>query len=172
MEDHHRPIEGFAGYRVGREGVVQSSRGRGTGKDLTDGWRPLKPCRRRQGYLTVNLHRDGLKSSHYVHHLVLEAFVGPRPPGLICCHGDGDPANNRVENLRWDSYLSNSEDMVRHGTRPMGSRCHAKLGEGDVREIRRLRSAGVRPRDLAVAFGVTSPNIVAIVRRRSWRHLP
>jgi hypothetical protein len=29
----------------------------------------------------------------------LEAFVGPRPPGLVCCHEDGDPANNRVENL-------------------------------------------------------------------------
>jgi HNH endonuclease len=102
---------------------------------------------------------------------VLEAFVGSRPPGLICCHGDGDPANNRVENLRWDTYFSNSEDMLRHGTRLMGTRCHAKLGEGEVREIRRLRCAGVRAVDLAVAFGISSANVVAIVRRRSWRHL-
>jgi hypothetical protein len=41
MEDHHRPIEGFPGYRVGREGVVESRRVRGTGKDLTDSWRLL-----------------------------------------------------------------------------------------------------------------------------------
>jgi hypothetical protein len=172
MEDHHRPIEGFPGYRVSREGEVQSCHIGGTAGRLADEWRPLKPSRRPKGYLSVNLQAAGVKSFHFIHHLVLETFVGPRPPGFICCHGDGDPANNRVENLRWDTYVANSEDMLRHGTRPMGSRCNAKLGEEEVLEIRRLGSAGVRPRDLAAAFGVTSSNIVAIVRRRSWRHLP
>lgn len=171
MEDHYRPIAGFPGYRVSREGVIQSRRIRGTTERLADEWRTLKPARRPKGYLSVNLQAAGVKSFHFIHHLVLEAFVGPRPPGLICCHGDGDPSNNRVENLRWDSYLSNSADMLRHGTRPMGSRCNAKLGEEEVREIRRLRSAGVRSSDLATTFGVTSPNIAAIVHRRSWSHL-
>jgi hypothetical protein len=67
---------------------------------LTDTWLPGKPIRRGSGHQVVNLHRDGQKVPRYVHHLVLEAFVGPRPEGLVCCHWDGDPGNNRLENLR------------------------------------------------------------------------
>ena len=80
--------------------------------------------------------------------------------------------NRGAENLRWDTYQSNSEDMLRHGTRLMGSRCNAKLVEGEVLEIRRLRREGARVRDLASAYEVSPQNIEAIVHRRSWRHLP
>lgn len=51
-----------------------------------------------------------------VHHLVLSAFVGPRPPDTEGCHNDGDSANVRVSNLRWDSHSENMFDQVRHGT--------------------------------------------------------
>lgn len=120
----------------------------------------------------VNLSRDGKKTSRFIHRLVLEAFVGPCPKGLICCHNDGNQANNRVKNLRWDTYQSNADDSHRHGTRAIGSRCNAKLSEPDVLEIRRLRAEGVPMGKLASRFGVTKNNIKAIVYRRSWRHLP
>ena len=115
----------------------------------------------------MNLHPGGVKTARYVHHLALEAFVGPRPPGLICCHNDGDSLNNRVGNVRWDTYQSNSEDMLRHGTRLMGSQVNAKLVEGEVLEIRRLRSGGVPVRELAARYGVTPQNVANIVHRRS-----
>jgi hypothetical protein len=172
MEDHYKDIDGFPGYRVSREGDIQSCWGRGNPKRLTDAWRTLKPVPRRGGYLGVNLHAGGVKVTRYVHHLVLEAFVGQRPPGHICCHNDGDRLNNRADNLRWDTYRANSEDMLRHGTRLMGSRCNAKLVEGEVLEIRRLRSGGVPVRELAARYGVTPQNVANIVHRRSWRHLP
>jgi len=58
-----------------------------------------------------------------VHRLVLEAFIGPAPKGTICCHNDGDPTNNRLENLRWDTHSSNTRDAIRHGTYvPPGAR--------------------------------------------------
>ena len=108
MDDFFRTIERFPGYRVNREGEIQSCwnrRGRRGG--MTDTWLPLKPIRRRWGHVFVNLHKGGEKKPRFIHHLVLEAFVGPRPPGLICCHWDGNPANNHVANLRWDTYKSN-----------------------------------------------------------------
>ena len=36
-----------------------------------------------------------------VHVLVCLAFNGPRPRGHDCDHVDGNPANNRAENLAW-----------------------------------------------------------------------
>jgi hypothetical protein len=174
MDDHFRPIEGHPGYRVSRAGEVQSCwTRRGRFCLLGDDWRPLKPIRRRWGHLTVNLCRAGKKTSRPIHRLVLEVWVGPCPKGLICCHSNGCPWDNRVENLRWDTYQSNSDDSLRHGTRATGSRCGAtKLSEGEVIEIRRLRAKGVSFGDLAASFDVTTDNIKAIVYRRSWRHLP
>jgi hypothetical protein len=67
---------------------------------MTDTWLPLKPIRKTWGHLYVNLVRGGVKKSRAVHRLVLEAFVGPCPPGYQCCHWDGVATNNRVENLR------------------------------------------------------------------------
>jgi hypothetical protein len=108
---------------------------------------------------------------HYVHRLVLVAFVGPRPPGLVCCHNDGNPLNNRVENLRWDTYEANEADKLRHGTKLVGEQTNAKLTEEDVSEIRRLAGDGVKHAELAARFGFTRQNIGAVIHRRSWRHL-
>jgi HNH endonuclease len=172
MDEFFRPIDGFPGYRVSRAGEVQSGWGRGCRGRMTDSWSPLKPIRCHWGHLAVNLHRDGRKFRRSIHRLVLEAFVGPRPPGLVCCHWDGDPANNRLENLRWDTHQSNMDDMLRHGTRGRGETASkARLKEVEVREIRRLVAEGVSPDDLAARFGVGSPNIKAIACGRTWRHI-
>ena len=173
MEDSFKSIEGFPGYRVSRAGEVQSCwnrRGRRGG--MTDNWLPLTPILCRWGHLAVNLHRGGRKYRRFIHRLVLETFVGPRPPKLICCHWDGNPANNRLENLRWDTHKSNCDDMLRHGNRRMGETgTKAKLKEVEVREIRRLVAEGVAPDDLEARFGVGSPNIKAIACGRTWRHI-
>lgn len=66
----------------------------------------------RSGHLYVRLHRR----PHQAHRLVLLAFVGPCPEGMECCHRDGNPANNRLTNLRWDTLSANRLDRVRHGT--------------------------------------------------------
>lgn len=68
------------------------------------------------GYERVSLARGGAVVRRQVHHLVLEAFVGPRPLAMEGCHGDGDPANNHLSNLRWDTRPENARDTVRHGT--------------------------------------------------------
>lgn len=59
-----------------------------------------------------------------IHQLVLTAFVGPCPLGMECCHGDGDRANNRLTNLRWDTRSANQQDTLRHGRHHMRNRTH------------------------------------------------
>jgi hypothetical protein len=172
MDDHFRPIDDFPGYRVSKTGQVESCwTRRGRHCVSSDKWRPLKPILR-QGYPTVNLAKGGKKSARRIHRLVLEAFVGPCPPGMVACHNDGNRSNSDLANVRWDTPKANSDDTLRHGTRATGSRCGAtKLSEVQVIEIRRLRTEGVSFGDLAARFNVTTYNIKAIVYRRSWKHL-
>lgn len=75
-----------------------------------------------QGRPHVTLRKPGSRVHRKVHSLVLSAFVGPRADGMEACHGDGNPANNRLENLRWDTRRGNRLDAVRHGTHPMTAR--------------------------------------------------
>lgn len=73
----------------------------------------------RDGYQYVTLCRDGKRTTHRIHHLVLEAFVGPRPPDKEARHLDGDETHNWRTNLAWGTKLENEQDRVRHGTHPM-----------------------------------------------------
>src|SRR5690606_15066309 len=117
----------------------------------------------------VALCMDGKATSRYVHELVLEAFIGPRPRGHQCCHRDGDGLNNSVENLRWDTRAGNHHDRIEHGTDNRGEKhSMAKLCSLDVWLIRSISATN---KELAEFFGVSSSNIRAIKRRKSWRHL-
>lgn len=90
--------------------------------------RVLSPSVRRSGYLHVLLWRGGRSETRYVHRLVTLAFVGPCPETLEVCHLDGDPGNNRIENLRYDTSSANHLDAVRHGTHHNASKTHCLNG--------------------------------------------
>ena len=91
--------------------------------------RPLKtrPVGRkdRPQYLQAALYGDEGRCHEYVHRLVLETFVGPRPDGMEARHLNGDCQDNRVENLIWGTPLENGADKIRH--HPNCSRCHRPL---------------------------------------------
>lgn len=88
--------------------------------------RILKPTPNDSGHLRVSLSTRGRNSSAYVHHLVAEAFIGPRPVGMKVCHNDGSPGNNAASNLRYDTQAENIRDQVRHGVHRNArkQRCH------------------------------------------------
>lgn len=69
-------------------------------------------------HMYVHLYRGSHddRRMHLVHRLVLEAFLGPCPDGMEGCHNNGDPTDNRLQNLRWDTHSSNMRDMRIHGT--------------------------------------------------------
>jgi hypothetical protein len=81
-----------------------------------------------KGDQTVTLSRNGKNHYPKIHRLVLTAFVGPCPPGMECCHNNGDFTDNRLENLRWGTPSSNLFDLVRHGNHGMSRKTHCKHG--------------------------------------------
>lgn len=80
------------------------------------------------GHLGVKLRRDGVVKSRYVHQLVLEAFVGPRPDGAVACHWNDVPDDNRLSNLRWDTPAGNRADIIRNGRDPGLRKTHCPHG--------------------------------------------
>ena len=65
-------------------------------------------------YCAVRLYKNGKATSVTVHRIILETFVGKRPPGLQCRHLDDDPRNNRLSNLCWGTRQQNHMDRLRN----------------------------------------------------------
>lgn len=112
-----RAVVGYEGiYEVSNHGRLRSlSRKSADGKRLEGRLLRQHPHPRTR-HLNATLTRDGKCTAVKVHRVVLEAFVGPCPDGMESCHGNGDPTDNRVANLRWDTPKSNGEDRVKHGS--------------------------------------------------------
>lgn len=134
-------------------------------RPVTIGHRGIAP---RQVRHAVNLSMGGRSRVALLHRLVLEAFVGPCPDGMECCHNDGVASNNRIENLRWDTHAGNLRDKIAHGTSQHGERnARAKLTDAAVEVIRRER--GVIPqRVLAAMFGVDQSTICLAQLGETW----
>lgn len=133
-----RPVVGFEGsYEVSSLGRVRSiDRHVPNGPGRMQYWRgrvlKASPTNRGAGrapkYLNVALRLAGKSYHVQVHHLVLEAFVGPRPPGLECLHANDIGTDNRVENLRWGTGSENVCEMVKNGLHHLAKRTHCKFG--------------------------------------------
>lgn len=131
MAERWLPVIGYEGcYEVSDYGRVRSL---GRRVNSPTGGRTLRarllvPMLDTGGYPRVSLNLQGSVTIDRVHRLVLKAFVGPPPAGLWGCHYDGNPGNNRLSNLRWDSPSSNVADAKRHGTLP--EHLHAQCRQG------------------------------------------
>jgi hypothetical protein len=124
IPEEWRPISGFEGlYEVSSLGRIAS-----LPKPTWPGRRILRPGTERGGYLYVTLRASGDQYHRKVHHLVCAAFNGPRPPGAVMRHLDGNPTNNVPSNLVWGSSSENNFDIVRHGRHHNAVKTHCKQG--------------------------------------------
>ncbi|PSQ97544.1 MAG: hypothetical protein BRD55_01335 [Bacteroidetes bacterium SW_9_63_38] len=92
-------------YLVSEEGQVVSLHGE----------RPtlLTPTRHRKRtkHRRIGLNRDGKEEKWLVHRLIWHSHRGPIPSKMVVHHTNGDPTDNRLNNLE---ILSLSEHTTRH----------------------------------------------------------
>lgn len=158
-DEEWRPVEGFPKYEVSNYGRVRSV-WRASGPQL------MKPSPHKGGYFWMAFG----KHNEAVHHLVLKAFVGPKPQAdTECRHLDGNPANNKLDNLVWGTRRENYEDKIRHGTETKSETIWTvKLTPNQVQEI---RVATESAQNLAEKYGVTKSAIWGIRSGKNWRKL-
>lgn len=73
----------------------------------------LKPRKSKNGYLKVDLCKEGKQKYFLVHRLVAQTFLKNPNNYLVVNHKDEDKSNNRVDNLEWCTHKYNSN----YGTR-------------------------------------------------------
>ena len=178
MAEEWLPVVGYEElYEVSNHGRVRS-----LDRDITT-WRggkhthrgkilKLSPNGARAKQVNGSMCKDGIRMMFRVHQLVLEAFIGPRPPGMECCHEDGSAGNNHADNLRWDTHASNEMDKIGHGTSNRGGRNgQSKLTENQILPIIARLGAGESQRQVAANLGLDQSTISDIVTGRSWSWL-
>ena len=106
--ENWKPVVGHEGYEVSDLGRVKSHH---------RGGRILRP----------QMRNNSLSGHHYVvlrgvrksvHHLVLEAFVGPRPAGMQARHANDNGTDNVLTNLSWGTQSGNAYDCIDNGNHP------------------------------------------------------
>lgn len=135
-------IEGFDGkYQVSNQGRVKCMWRQNQYKDKIGKPFILKQQKHRQGYMCVDLTKDGVTKKYYVHRLVAQAFI-PNPDNLPeVNHKSENKSENFVENLEWcdGKYNSNFGTRVERHRELVSKPIIQTTIEGDF--VRKFKSA-------------------------------
>lgn len=160
MTEEWKQIPDYHDYEVSNLGRVRSTK--------YGSPRMLKPRRKKRGYYNICLRRDNKSRNFDIHYLVLLAFVGPRPEGLFVLHGDHNPSNNRLSNLKYGTPSQNNYETVEANGEE-----HGLNGNHNRRltpeQVRTIRNSDLSNPALATEFGV-HPETVRLARiRKTYR---
>ncbi len=162
------------GYYISTLGRVGSykRRGRVVGAGSYS-FKIMKPGTSGRGreYLIATLQsEEGETEYKLVHRMVLESFVGPCPEGCEGCHTNSIRTDNRLENLRWDTRASNTQDRVNKGSSAGSLNSGSKLKEEEVWDILfYFILRGVPTQTLASQYDVHISCIQRIVYNAGWK---
>jgi len=153
-----KAIEGWP-YEASDHGQVRNRRGNMLAdRGAVNGYPRIMLCR------SASEHKD-----FYIHFLVCEAFVGPKPfPGAEVDHINDVRADNHYKNLQWLTSAQNKEgrDFAK------GNRNgNTKLTVSQVRFIRSLPFRSKQDSELAARFSVSRETIRDVRLGKYWRHV-
>jgi hypothetical protein len=112
MKEIWKPIEGFEGlYEISNLGNVKSLRRYHASERI------LKAYLHTNGYLAVNLYKNGKRLTKKIHRLVAETFIENHHHLCEVNHIDGCKTNNKIENLEWCTSQQNNAHAVQTGLR-------------------------------------------------------
>ena len=129
----------------------------------------LNPNIDKIGRHRISLSKNSKITTRFIHTLVLMTFVGKRAADKECCHKDGNPGNNKLDNLYYGTRSENIADAKKHGTFPMGeNRPGAILNNQKAKSIYDRAKHGCNIQLLADEFGVKRATINQILRGETW----
>lgn len=143
-------------YEISTLGRIRHNYKNGKTKILS----PMTNGQNENDYLFINI--DGKK--YYMHHLVLETFIGQKPLGYECDHINSNKQDNSLFNLQ---YLTRAENRSHKGSK----HGMAKLSEKLVKAIKKLIDMGITQKQIADLYEVSASTISSIVTGKTWNHV-
>ena len=115
-----KDVVGYEGiYEVSNDGQVRTHKNKTTHSKRHGErkWkqRILKDKNPNGTYIRVDLWKDKKPKTFLVHRLVAYAFIPEIEGKTSINHKDGNPRNNRVENLEWCNHLENNTHAFENG---------------------------------------------------------
>lgn len=136
-----KDVVGFEGlYKISNKGNVYSvERKDSIGRKISG--RILKPLSHIDGYLQVQLYKNGKIKNKYIHRLVAEAFI-PNPKSFLeINHLDEIKDNNELSNLEWCTREHNNNYGKR--TEKVSKKVKAvNIKTGEVLTFNSIRETG------------------------------
>lgn len=159
----------FKSYGIFQDGTIMrivDSKGSSAGKIL-------KPSIDGRGYSTFTpIDNNGKKRSITGHKLVMEAWVGKRPIGMILHHKDFCKTNIKLDNLEYITQGYSLRLASKRGILPKGEEKKlSKLKNMDIEKIKELLFMGERQRVIAKRFNVHQSTIGRINQNLIWKHI-
>lgn len=124
----------------------------------------LNPRLRKNGYLYVNLRKDGESIDSTVHRLIAKTFLNV-VKGMDVNHINGNRTDNRLVNLEIATRSHNSL----HGMFVLNNGM-AKLTHNQAEEIKQRVKMNERQVDLAKEFNVSKQTVNQIVRGTGYKN--
>jgi len=152
------PVPDFNGYEISQFGRVRSHIARRPEK----GPKLLKTECETVEYPRVRFRKNGKYFSRLLHVVILEVFVGPRPPNKCGLHRDDNPMNYSLVNLYWGTRRQNMQDRRRNGNGGF------KLTVEDIHEIKRLLENGGPQWKIARLFSISDATVSEIKTGSTW----
>lgn len=124
MEEIWKDIKGYEGlYQVSNLGNIRSLKFK---NNIIEKER-IRVLRQqlRNGYLTINLTKNGKRKNYQIHRLVAQEFISNPNQYSIVNHKDYKKTNNRVDNLEWCTQKYN----VNYSICNMKNKVHVKNTE-------------------------------------------
>lgn len=173
MKEIWKSIKGYNRlYSVSNLGRIRRDIG---GMGLCKKGRILKQDKGKNGYLSVNLCKNGVPKRLRTAQIVTKEFIGEPKKNHEVNHKNGIKTDNNLNNLE---YLTPSENVLHHyhvlGHKAVcGTKQHmAKLNEKKVLKIRNLYESRIYGTyKLAKDFNVSQSIIWKVIKRITWKHI-
>lgn len=174
--EEFRDIPGWEGYyQVSNLGTVRSvdrAVGSVTGKVYYRKGKVLKQLLNEDGYMVVNIARNGKDRTIGVHRAMALAFI-PNPENKpMVNHLNAIRTDNRLDNFEWCTNAENVKHSFNLGLSSNKGDKHPRrvLTMEMVRGIRAELESGKSPAEVANIFDIKRRNVYAVRDRQNWNY--
>ena len=156
------PIEMLREYEVSSFGRIKSNKSNKLMTLLS--WR--------SGHKYFGVWNSKKHFSISVSRMVLFAFVGKPKRKQECSHLNGNPSDNRLVNLRWETHAENMARTIKHGTSIAGEKDpNCKWGRKLMLKVKKMIDRGERPKQVSYITGVPLSTVYNLKCGVNWRCL-